>query len=146
MTAKIESKSEEICDNRIITLAMADDYWTRHILEVCINDGTSGAFDTSIDVDKISVEGDAVSGITFESDDYDEDTLFLAKMSVINGNNFWTSDTMTNAETQAKILFDSGYTYPEVKEALALVDFREVNHSLLGTMSAKNTTQDSYNR
>lgn len=145
MTAQLTADSDELVDNRTITTAMADDYWTQHILEVCVNEGNSGSFDTSIDTSLISVEGDW-RGVTFKSEHYDEETLFLVKMSVINGNDFWTSDTMTLAETQAQILFDSGYSFPEVKEALALVDFREANHALLGTMSAKNTGQEAYNR
>lgn len=144
MTAKLQPEYEEICDNRIITLAMGDEFWTRHIIEQCANDGNTER-NTPIDSSEISVNGGLISGVEFSSDLYDEDELFDIKMSVINCSDFWESETMSSAEVQAKILFDSGYNYPDVKEALALVDFREVNHSLLATMSGKNTSQDSYN-
>lgn len=144
MTAKLEAEAEELADNRTIVVAMADEMWTRHILDQCVNQGNT-ALDASIDTSEVSVEGSATEGVTFSSDLYDEDELFVIKMSVIGANDFWSSDTISLAEVQANILFDSGYTYSEVEEALALVDFSEVNHALLASMSAKNTSQEGYN-
>jgi len=132
--AELKSEAEDLFDNRVITLAMADEMWTRHILEQCANQGNT-ALDASIDTSHISVDGDW-RGVSFESDLYDEDELFIIKMSVINSHDFWNSDTMSSAEVQANILFDSGYTYPEVKEALALADFSEVDDALNATIAA----------